>query len=116
MPQVVNTGSIPRSSVERVMRRRDAIGIAALVALGLISSDAGRDAVVAAKKEKKRKKDKKGKNKQDASSMVAKWSRWHKNTRGQNTRGADPHQKDSTVLASPGTSTKSHRHGYHPWC
>ena len=69
MLQDVNTGVIPRSSVERVMRRRDAIGAAALAALGLITSEPGRDAVDAAKKEKKRKKDKTGKNKQDASSI-----------------------------------------------
>src|SRR5215203_6407349 len=69
MLQDVNTRVIPRSSVERVMRRRDAIGAAALAALGLIASEPGRDAVDAAKKEKKRKKDKTGKNKQDASSI-----------------------------------------------
>jgi cell wall-associated NlpC family hydrolase len=69
MLQDVNTRLIPRSSVERVMRRREAIGAAALAALSLITSEPGRDAVDAAKKEKKRKKDKTGKNKQDASSI-----------------------------------------------
>lgn len=65
--QGVNKRDVPRSSVDRVIRRRDAIGLAALAALGLISSDAGRDLVDAAKKDKKRKNDKKGKHKQDVS-------------------------------------------------
>jgi cell wall-associated NlpC family hydrolase len=70
MPQVqdVKKWDVQHSSVERVIRRRDAIGLAALAALGLISSDAGRDLVDAAKKNKKRKKDKKGKDTQGASS------------------------------------------------
>jgi cell wall-associated NlpC family hydrolase len=56
------------------MRRRDAVGLAILVALGLTTSDAGRRLVDAAKKAKKDKKDKKrkkkdkGKDKQGASS------------------------------------------------
>jgi cell wall-associated NlpC family hydrolase len=68
MLRVVNNGSVFRSSVERVVGRRDAIGIAALVAVGLIATDADRDLVDAAKKEKKRKKDKKGEDTQGASS------------------------------------------------
>ena len=71
MLRVVDNWSVIASSVERVVGRRDALGIAALISLGLISSDAGRDLVVAAKKNKKRKKekkDKKGKDTQGASS------------------------------------------------
>ena len=70
MLQDVTKREAPRSSVERVMRRRDAFGWAALAALGLTSSGAGGRLVDAAKnkKEKKRKKDKKVKNTQDASS------------------------------------------------
>jgi peptidoglycan DL-endopeptidase CwlO len=71
MLEGVNIGNVPRSSVDRAMRRRDAIGLAILAALGLTSSDAGRRNVVAAKKDKKqkkrKKKDKSG-NKQGASS------------------------------------------------
>ncbi|MCD6031918.1 MAG: cell wall-associated hydrolase [Thermomicrobiales bacterium] len=62
---------LPPSAVDRAMRRRDLIGRAFLVALGLTSSDASRHRVDAAKREKKqekRKKGKKGKNKQGASS------------------------------------------------
>jgi len=71
MLRVVDNWSVIASSVERVVGRRDALGIAALISLGLISSDAGRDRVDAAKKNKKRKKekkDKKGKDTQGASS------------------------------------------------
>src|SRR5215208_4209472 len=73
MPPVqdVKKWDVQHSSVERVIRRRDAIGLATLAALGLISSDAGRDLVDAAKKDKKRKKgkkDKKDKDTQGASS------------------------------------------------
>jgi cell wall-associated NlpC family hydrolase len=71
MLRVVDNWSVIASSVERVVGRRDALGIAALISLGLISSDAGRDLVDAAKKNKKRKKekkDKKGKDTQGASS------------------------------------------------
>src|SRR5215212_11378494 len=50
------------------MRRRDAIGLAILVALGLASSDMASRVAGAAKKDTKRKKRKKGKKKQDASS------------------------------------------------
>ena len=64
----VNDGNVLRSCVERVMHRRDAIGLATLAALGLMRIDAGPDSVNAAKKEKTRKKGKKGKSKQDASS------------------------------------------------
>jgi cell wall-associated NlpC family hydrolase len=49
------------------MRRRDAIGVAILVVLGLASSDGGSRLVDAARKEKKRKNERKGKKKQDAS-------------------------------------------------
>ena len=41
MVQDINSSAVPRSSVDRVMRRRDAIGAAALVALGLTASGAG---------------------------------------------------------------------------
>src|SRR5215212_1473093 len=54
----------PRSTLERAMRRRDAIGLAVLAALGLTLSDAGRHLAHAAKKEKKKEK---GKTKQDGS-------------------------------------------------
>ena len=72
MPQVqdVNQRDVPRSIIDRAMRRRDAIGLAILLALGLTSSDADRRLAVAAKKDKKakkRKKKNKGKNKQRAS-------------------------------------------------
>jgi peptidoglycan DL-endopeptidase CwlO len=60
--QDVNNRAVLRSSVDRAMRRRDAIGLAILVALGLISSDAawrlagaassGREVVRMAKKYK----------------------------------------------------------------
>ena len=62
MVQDVNNRAVLRSSVDRAMRRRDAIGLAILVALGLISSDAawrlagaassGREVVRMAKKYK----------------------------------------------------------------
>jgi cell wall-associated NlpC family hydrolase len=74
MHQDVNTRDVPGSSVDRVMRRRDAVGLAILVALGLTTSEAGRRLADAAKKAKKDKKDKKrkkkdkGKDKQGASS------------------------------------------------
>src|SRR5215216_1513200 len=68
MLRVVDNWSVIASSVERVVGRRDALSMAALAALGLISSDAGRDLMDAAKKDKKRKKDKKGKDTQGASS------------------------------------------------
>src|SRR5687767_4941539 len=73
MHQEVNTWDVPGSSVDRVMRRRDAVGLAILVALGLTTSDAGRRLVDAAKKANKDKKDKKrkmdkGKSSQGASS------------------------------------------------
>jgi cell wall-associated NlpC family hydrolase len=60
--QDVNNRAVLRSSVDRAMRRRDAIGLAILVALGLTSSDAawrlagaassGREVVRMAKKYK----------------------------------------------------------------
>jgi cell wall-associated NlpC family hydrolase len=59
--QDVSVSAVPRSSVGRVIRRRDAIGLAILVALGLTSSGAGRHQVDAAKK----KKNKKSKNRKD---------------------------------------------------
>jgi cell wall-associated NlpC family hydrolase len=65
------TRDVPRSSVDRAMRRRDAIGLAILVALGLTSSDPGRhpaDAAKKGKKVKKRKEKDKGKNTEGASS------------------------------------------------
>jgi hypothetical protein len=51
----VNDSAVPRSSVNRAMRRRDAISMAILVALGLSSSDAGQHLANAAKKETNRK-------------------------------------------------------------
>ena len=60
--------AVSRSRSDRAMRRRDAVGLAMLVALGLASSAAGGRLVDAAKKDEKRKKKKKGKKKQDASS------------------------------------------------
>src|SRR5215210_2717164 len=68
MLRVVNNASVAGSDVERLVGRRDAIGMATLIALGLISGDADRELVDAAKKEKKRKKDQKGKDKQSTSS------------------------------------------------
>jgi cell wall-associated NlpC family hydrolase len=67
--QDFDNGNASRSRGDRAIRRRDAIGLAMVVALGLTSSDAGRRLVDAAKKEKtkKRKKKDKGKHKQDAS-------------------------------------------------
>ena len=60
--------AVSRPSSDRAIRRRDAVGLAMLVALGLASSTAGGRLVDAAKKDEKRKKKKKGKKKQDASS------------------------------------------------
>ena len=60
--------AVSRPSSDRAIRRRDAVGLAMLVALGLASSAAGGRLVDAAKKDEKRKKKKKGKKKQDASS------------------------------------------------
>jgi len=39
--QVVSDSAVPRSRFGRAIRRRDAIGLAMLVALGLTSSEAG---------------------------------------------------------------------------
>ena len=63
MHQDVNTWDVPGSSVEGLVRRRDAVGLAILVALGLTTSDAGGRSANAAKKDKKDKKDKKRKKK-----------------------------------------------------
>ena len=41
MVQNVGNRAVPRSSVRRAMRRREAIALALLVPLGLTSSDAG---------------------------------------------------------------------------
>jgi len=60
--------AVSRPSSDRAIRRRDAVGLAMLVALGLASSTAGGRLVDAARKDEKRKKKKKGKKKQDASS------------------------------------------------
>ena len=72
MHQDVNTWDVPGSAVDRVMRRRDAVGLAILAALGLTTSGTGSRLADAAKKakkgKKKEKKDKKGKDKQGASS------------------------------------------------
>jgi cell wall-associated NlpC family hydrolase len=66
MDQDANNREVPRSSVDRAMRRRDAISLAILVALGLTSSDASRRFADAAKKGKKEKnRTKKDKEKND---------------------------------------------------
>jgi cell wall-associated NlpC family hydrolase len=51
MLQDLNTSEISGSTLERAIRRRDAIGFAVLVALGLTLNDAGRHLVVAATQE-----------------------------------------------------------------
>ena len=70
MHQDVNNLDVPGLSADRVMRRRHAVGLALLVALGLTTNDANSRIADAAKKTKKTKKDKKdkGKDKQGASS------------------------------------------------
>jgi cell wall-associated NlpC family hydrolase len=49
--QVLNIRDIPRSTLERAMRRRQAIGVAVMAALGLTLNDAGRHLVKAAQEE-----------------------------------------------------------------
>jgi len=49
--QDLNSRDIPLSTLERAMRRRNAIGLAVLATLGLTLNDAGRQLVDAAKKE-----------------------------------------------------------------
>jgi cell wall-associated NlpC family hydrolase len=51
MLQVLDNRDIPRSTLKPAMRRRDAIGLAVLVALGLTLNDAGGHVVGAAKKD-----------------------------------------------------------------
>ncbi len=68
MHQDVNTWDVPGTSVDRVMRRRDAVSLAIVVALGLTTSDAGGRLANAAKKAKKDKKDKKRKKKDNGKS------------------------------------------------
>jgi cell wall-associated NlpC family hydrolase len=69
MPQIqdVTNRNLSRSSVDRAMRRRDAIGLAILLALGLTSSDAGRRHAVAARSERKRTRQDRASNLQGAS-------------------------------------------------
>jgi peptidoglycan DL-endopeptidase CwlO len=71
MVQDVNNRDVSRSSVNRAVPRRDVLGLAILVALGLSSSDAGRrmaDAAQKAKTEQKRKKKSRSGNRQGTSS------------------------------------------------
>jgi cell wall-associated NlpC family hydrolase len=49
--QDLNIRDIPRSTLERAMHRRQAIGVAVMAALGLILNDAGRHLVNAAQEE-----------------------------------------------------------------
>ena len=58
MAQEISYSAVSRSRGARTMRRREAIGLAILVALGLISSDARWRPVDAAKKQKSKKKKK----------------------------------------------------------
>jgi cell wall-associated NlpC family hydrolase len=51
MLQDLNDRDIPRSTLERAMRRRDALALTVLAALGLTLDDAGRHLAVAAKQE-----------------------------------------------------------------
>ena len=92
MLQDVNNQALFRARVvERAMRRRDAIGLAILVALGLTLNDAGRRLVDAAKGQG-RKRGERGRHSRWAVAAAVKSSGWLKNIRGQNIRGAEHHQ------------------------
>ena len=118
MPQVakMSTEGVPRSGVDRGMRRRDAIGLAVLVTLGLITSEPGRDWWTPQRRKRSEKKIRRARTSRVRAASAAKWSMWHKITRGQIRMGRILTKRIRLFWLHLVRLQKSHWDGYYPWC